>query len=363
MAAATPYLADQLLLLERSRRQNNQQPKDAEVPQTRGANDETNNTNSLTFLLDDHEGLQIAPGITAISGEASTGKTYLSFRLLAEHLLESLGSSAAIVDTTGVLDLFWLRQVLAATIDGRQSGQSKADAASCLTGLLARIRIIRVFDHIGIQEALDEVKATHDMPDPKDNTRGPADKVEGKVDFVVIDNLSNCFTPLIKTGYTSGNAVLSSFLRSLNALCRSHSVTVVVINTALPPRRPGFSTYSTLPTAIFSDDSAQQASFSLDNIRPTSSVFSTRAAQAQPALGRALQRFASLHIFMHAAASTRGDRAADDHAHSGFHGTGYIGSSGSYHLVVEVIGDKSGGRRGRWDAFRIGRMGEMDQLK
>lgn len=146
--------------------------------------------------------------VIAIKLEWYFDKHQLSFHLLADHLLSHPDSFAAVIDTTGGLELLWLKRVLLAIIKDSGSGRSTQSADLDANRLLARVRVIRAFDHIGIQEALDEVKGTHQTPTGGDG---------GKINFVIVDNLTNCFTPLIKTNYISGE---SSRLPSRDGLTR-----------------------------------------------------------------------------------------------------------------------------------------------
>ncbi|KAH9859663.1 hypothetical protein IAQ61_011444 [Plenodomus lingam] len=89
--------------------------------------------------------------------------------LLADSLLKHEGSMAAVIDTTGNFDVLALYRVILARLQNSHATLSSlcsslhdvqldASAEDIATKLLDRVKMMRVFDFVGVKEAVDEIR-------------------------------------------------------------------------------------------------------------------------------------------------------------------------------------------------------------
>lgn len=283
--------------------------------------------------------------LSCISGEPDTGSREIAQDFLVSQLLSSPEATATVVDTGMSLDVRRLHRAIVARLKDRVKG----DAAEKAAGMLERVNVMKVFDFVGMTEAIGEVRdrlAGRDSQPMKSaaaedgKTRAPrgtvgdsedeasSDEEQGDIPsapanpglvfssasdinatttqphLLIIDNIAQVTAPLLKANYTRGQALLSSFMRSLRHLTQTHSICTILLN--------GVSSYSNTK-----DESP--------------SIFSSCALQ--PALGRAFAYAVDVHLLVHQVARAAGGREKVS--------------------VVEVLQDRYAGRSGRWAAFTV----------
>src|SRR5262245_10246844 len=94
---------------------------------------------------------------------AKTHKIQLSLHGLAEFLLESPEAQASIIETTGSFDVLRLHSIILAhlsrhTTEDQHSSSNLETLNKKAAMVLDRVRIMNVFDLIGIIEAVNEVR-------------------------------------------------------------------------------------------------------------------------------------------------------------------------------------------------------------
>jgi hypothetical protein len=220
--------------------------------------------------------------------------------------------------------------------------------------LLDRLKISKVFDFVGLTEAIDEVRdmlqakssSLGDEPPPPRATiadsedeeeemlDGPdlgdeASKPEARPDelrpparLLIIDNISHVTSPLIKSNYPQGQALLTAMMRSLGHLTRTHDLCTVVFGTAM--------------VKSSADDE-------------TLSLF--KSCTIRPVLGDGLGYLLDVHMYLHQQPS-RTTIAATDGAQEPQRPAGMVS-------VLEVVQDRNAGRFGRWGAFAKGNCGRL----
>ncbi|RYN58541.1 hypothetical protein AA0118_g7252 [Alternaria tenuissima] len=106
--------------------------------------------------------------IVRISGEAGAGASQICCTLLIDSLLQYENSAAAVIDTTGNFDVVRLYAMIVARLSQRprltaslhsainpEPGASIEDLSA---RILDRVKIMRVFDFVGVREAIEELK-------------------------------------------------------------------------------------------------------------------------------------------------------------------------------------------------------------
>lgn len=290
--------------------------------------------------------------ISCISAEADSGVGELALALLVSHLLGSEDASATVIDTTLSFDLRKLHARLVHAL------QTHGQDAGLAMGVLGRLKIMKVFDFVGLTESMAEVAdslegrasataggaeaETHlaaprgtvgdsedeedemlDEPTPPEQANVPCIATEppaGGGDstptgLLLIDSISHVAAPLLKNNHAQAQALLTSFMRSLGYLTRAHDLCTILIN--------GTVTYA---------NSKEES--------PSIFISST----PRPALGKTFNYLLDLHLLVHQVPKT----AVDAKAIYGGQRSNRDPEMGS---VVEVLQDRSGGRIGRWAAF------------
>ena len=228
------------------------------------------------------------------------------------------------------------------------SGGTKQGFIEEATTMLARVKVMRVFDFAGVIEAVGELSEMRDgvarVPGeaPK-KTRDevgdseeeldededlPADQVSedaGQVGLIVVDSITNVVGSLMAKSQTQGQALLASFMRSLHFLTSRHHICTVLTNAAVGLTASSNQEYKRRPE---------------DNV----SVFSS--TPGKPALGKTFTYLIDTSIFLSTIPKTADDAAV---AYSNRGGA----SSFKKAIVLEVLKDKCGSREGRWAAFEI----------
>ncbi|OCK76699.1 hypothetical protein K432DRAFT_396221 [Lepidopterella palustris CBS 459.81] len=371
-------------------------------------------------------------GVCCVSGEKGVGKTGLALAFLTSHLLANPTSHAAIIDTTGSFDVVrlyqtiitrlredvTLRQVQRLTSGAEQPDRegSELEREYSAAKVLDRVKIMRVFDFVGVSEAVGEVKEelertvrelervhlppraavvpgnrereeVADSEDDEDDedmlfegssrllglaiptTLGktrlavrdhtPNQVMEepgGKTSMIIIDNITHVLNPLLKSNYVQAHAVLTTFLRTLTRLTHTHTLTTILINAAIAPRNP-----ATQPSTTDRNPPHQQPypppRHATDS---TPSIFAS--STAYPALGKTFPYFLDLHLLVSKLPRRRSDaRAYYAGMEQSSGGSGRKRTTGDVQIVnvVEVVSDRWGERVGRWACFQFGEGGEM----
>jgi hypothetical protein len=253
--------------------------------------------------------------------------------------------------------------------------EGRADAA------LDRVRIMRVFDFVGVSEAVNELRAelqpppaivldqeqeqeAHQIrgtiPDSEDEDdemlfdveqaesppklrdkvveRTP-DESAPRLGLLLINNIAHVVNPLLKSNYAQGQALLTTFMRSLSHLTTSFDILTLIINAAVTPRPAySFSTTTIAPQSTWIDDPTARPPSFLDQ----PSIFA--AGTARPALGKPFSYYIDLHLLLNTLPKKRRDAEI-------VYG-GKVGKA-EFVTVVEVLGDRLDGRLGRWAAIVI----------
>ena len=295
---------------------------------------------------------------TCVTAEADSDAQDLTLHLVAAHLLSHEGASATVIYSTLSFDVVKLHTHLAASCRNEVEGQ---DAAAEAVAMLDRVKIIKVFDFVGLTEGVAEIRA--DFEGERDAPAGPPpppqkivipkgtigdSEDEGEDEMLddapsaddrpnlpkmpppsgpndprhllVIDNIAHLASPLLKNNRSQGQALLTSFMRSLSHLTRTYDLCTVVLNNAISYRQ--------------------------SSREETPSIFSS--CTLRPALGKAFASLLDLHLLVHRVPKTAGD------ARMIFGGGGGGGQrtdrAPEMVSVVEVLQDRAGGRVGRWAA-------------
>ncbi|TKA74815.1 hypothetical protein B0A49_02606 [Cryomyces minteri] len=348
----------------------------------------------------------------------------ITLHVLTTHLLASLTSHATVIDTTGAFDVLRLQRVAAQRLeaaDGRPNNANvHVDVGPSVNQMLERVKIMRVFDFVGLVEAIGEVReelelgsagqqakkephgcdqdATRatvaDSQDVEEMLMGdepptsPRDEAaeqqqqqqqqqqqrrqeqqtttrQERYGMIIVDNITQVAAPIIKSNYIQGHALLTSLLRTLTHLTRTHALCTVLVNTAVVHRpsgsrstaRPHTDTANPNRTAIA--DAPPLPPHDPSNAAappPAGELPSVFAANtARPALGRSFPYLVDLHLFASAARSASSVPRRGD-------GTGGVREKGARDAseagegcvsVVEVLADRCDGRVGRWGGFVV----------
>lgn len=292
-----------------------------------------------------------------ISGEAGGSALTLSSSLLINHLLGT-DSSATVIDTTLSFDVGKLHRGLAFALERRGARDAPQEAVT----ILDRLKIMKVFDFVGMTESVAELRnvlqseehAANVMQDERPAPRGTIGDSEDEDEMLdeasppqppttsadrtttgksnigsgllIIDNITHIAAPLLRNNHSQGQALLTSFMRSLSHLTRAHKLCTVLLNHA--------STY-------------QQAK------DEAPSIFSS--CTLRPALGKSFAYMLDLHLLVHEVPKTNADARA---AYSNDHGS----KQGKAVEVLEVLDDRYGGRAGRWAFFEVNEDGGLREV-
>ncbi|KAK5125325.1 hypothetical protein LTR85_000434 [Meristemomyces frigidus] len=296
--------------------------------------------------------------ITCISAEADSGAREFTLAVIASHLLAETDAVATVIDSTLSFDIRRLHQRLVEALQsrGEVDGQGKGMEA------LGRLKIMKVFDFIGLTESLTEFREDveggrgvaavqpsqrasptgpkgtigdsedegeemlDDAPSPSPRQQ-PAQKapdapkdVKESCGLLIIENITQLAAPLLKNNHAQGQALLTSFMRSLSHLTRANNLCTLLLN-------------NTTTYAQAKEESP--------------SIFSSCAAR--PALGKTFQYALDVHLLLHVVPKTAADARAvyggDQHKRQR--------QRAEMVSVVEVLQDRRWGRVGRWAPFAV----------
>ncbi|CZT25792.1 uncharacterized protein RCC_11461 [Ramularia collo-cygni] len=280
--------------------------------------------------------------VTCITSEPDHGANDLVHGILVAHLLNTPNASATVIDSSHSLDLRRLYKAIEASTKNREAAIQVLD----------RLKIMKVFDYVGLTEAMFELRESLEeraqspaarapkatIPDSQDDDEEvldnppPVEELPQEDDveapnLLIIDSISHVIAPLIKNNYTQGQALLSSLMRSLGHLTRTQNLCTVVLSTALTNKpSPG---------------------------EETLSLF--RSCTVRPLLGPGFGYLLDVHMYLHRLPR----RSAETHGRdSAPHGR----SSADMVNVLEVVQDKFAGRFGRWAPFVCGENGRLENM-
>lgn len=214
-----------------------------------------------------------------ITSETDSSSQDLIQSLLTSHLLSSNTANATIIDCTLTFDVRKLHQILQASLPSSSSTSTSTsqknaekDGPAALE-ILNRLKIMKIFDYIGLMEAVAEVQdfLEREPPPPPppplpkgtisdsedeheedlldDNDEGhstlppaaaaattsksplptlpPESNDPLHPHLLIISSLSRILSPLLKSNYTHGQAILASFLRLLGHLAKVHDLCIL----------------------------------------------------------------------------------------------------------------------------------------
>ncbi|KAF2665051.1 P-loop containing nucleoside triphosphate hydrolase protein [Microthyrium microscopicum] len=275
--------------------------------------------------------------IVCLSGATGVGKSALVLQVLVRALIAKPRAQALVLDAVGGFDVVRLESIV-------QAAGADAD------DVLGRVRIVRVFDFVGVQEAVDELKAGLMAPVAKTRRRDGRvldsedeesdEEEEGRVEMVVLDNLTSVVGPLLKSNYIQAQAVLGTFMRGLAELTRKFGLTTLVINGVVMPRIRQLPDQGGLnPTARVQE--------------PSPSIFA--ANTVRPALGRSFAHYLDLHLLLSVLPKSERDARIVYGGNKGDDSKERGQSMGTAEMVnvVEVLADRYSDRTRQWTAFRI----------
>ncbi|TID24309.1 Alpha-glucosidase [Venturia nashicola] len=332
---------------------------------------------------------------------------------LITHLLSSPISQAAVIDTTGTFDLLRFHEVIVARVKSkilaeraRQIGDLQPEmsppppptetADIMAERALERLKILRVFDFVGVVEAVGELSEELRCDDPTESdvnketrpnfkssphkprteiadsdeeddseedmlftTPLPTTKTTStshppsipleKIGMIIIDNVTQPLAPILKTNYTRAQSLLTTFLTSLRHLTTTYDIATLLLNMASVPKSSfpynhGNPSTKAPPQSTYLPDPLSATPTFSDQV----SIFASTSVR--PALGKTFAYQLDLHLLV----SSLPKRRRDAEVVVG-------GKSGRAEVVgvIEVLGDRVDDRVGMWTAYRIEKDGSL----
>ncbi|USP78538.1 uncharacterized protein yc1106_05812 [Curvularia clavata] len=154
--------------------------------------------------------------------------------------------------------------------------------------------------------------------------------------FILVDNLTQVVSPLLKNDLTLGTLQTTSLLSSLLTVTRTRALHTILITPTAPPH-PASSTRPVPAT-----ETPQQEK----EIPPSLSIFSSNKAVGMPALSAQIGLFVDVQLMVSRVPKRRGDARL---YYSDESGTGR--RRGEVVGVLEVVKDRFGTRTGAWGVF------------
>ena len=303
----------------------------------------------------------------------------IALHTIASQLIDNEDSEVAFIDTAGSFSPWRLRDVITLRLgqnsqytNYRQSGyvyeristlvntQMKEALKERAVQMLERVKVMRVFDFAGVVEASSEVRdrweRLENQEDQDHSARKPINEIPNSQDsddedlvtrpdstasspqsrgirLIVIDNIANVTSSCMAISQSQGQALLTTFLRSLHNLTTTYRICTLMINAAvgltpatIAPKNPNL--YKRRPI----DDNA--------------SIFSS--VPGKPALGKTYAHLIDTSIFLSKIPKTK----TDAEVASGSSG-GDVDRWESIG-IFEVLRDRHGVREGLWVTFEIG---------
>ena len=280
--------------------------------------------------------------ISCLSADADCGAREVSQALIVSHLLSREDSSVVVIDTALSFDIRRLHRDL---VNRTQYG---SDANEKALKALDRLKIMKVFDFVGLTESLTELQDdtrdgsknyaavkqplalrgtvgdsededADDMldtssPQPPATARSISKStpqhLPPKPGLLIIDDILQPISPLLKNNYAQGQALLSSLMRSLGHLTKAHNLCTILLNGVLPK-----------PSAKEEPPSA------------------FASCTLQPVLGKVFGYMLDIHLLVHKMRRRNG--------------------SAEVCSVIEVLQDRHDGRVGKWAPFEVNEDGGL----
>ena len=298
--------------------------------------------------------------VHCISGEADSGLRDLLQAFLVSHLLSSPEATATTIDTALSFDVRQIHQALVAAIPTQVHVGRKA------MKVLDRLQIMKVFDFVGLTESVSELRDTMEGREPFPNSPEPQQKApkgtigdsedeEEMLDspsppsnplpprpavppqeqapshgLLVIDNINQVATPLLRNNYAQGQALLTTFLRSISHLTKAHNLCTILLNGVT----------------------------SNTNVREEApSVFSSYMLRLT--LGKTFTYMLDTHMLVHQVPRTSAG-SKEAYGRSEDRSAQAVGVEWVY--VVEMLQDRNGRRLGRWAPFTVENGGRLKDV-
>lgn len=288
--------------------------------------------------------------ITCITAEADAGAREITQALLVSHLCCTKDTNATVIDTGQAVDVRRLYRAILTERATSGESASKAEAKAAMD----RVNLIKTFDFEGLTEGVSELRdvlegrVTSDRRPPRGTIAdsqededemldspappsrkpttaampGSVPKTTGSSGLLIIDNITQLAAPLLKANHASGQALITSFMRSLGHLTRTYSLCTIIMNSTL-------------------SNSSRKVNFKEDS----PSAFSS--CTARPALGKTWTYLVDMHLLLHGMPKTGKDASA-------VYGGQKVDGPAEMVNVIEVLHDRCEGRVGRWTAFHVG---------
>ncbi|KAL5116449.1 hypothetical protein ACEQ8H_005685 [Pleosporales sp. CAS-2024a] len=310
-------------------------------------------------------------------------------------VVDTTGNFDVVALYTLILDR--VRQQQDTAVHDVKQGGAKAEHVA--TTMLERIHIMRVFDLEGVSEAIAEIRLhleakrreehtrpstpTRPTPEPltpdvpqqrtvvadsddeeeemlfdtadaavesqpacKPPSPAPAVSLQEKAEntgtlrFILIDNLAQVVSPLLKKDYIQANHLSSTFLQALGCLTRTHSLYTVLSNPTTVPRSASPTRHPQGPRLLAPDKTDPQP----PPPPPLASIFASNAVV--PSLINVLASHVDVSLLVSRLPKRKGDAKA---CYRAGHAPGTSKVPGvEYVTVVEVMADRWEGRVGSW---------------
>ncbi|KZT73040.1 P-loop containing nucleoside triphosphate hydrolase protein [Daedalea quercina L-15889] len=158
------------------------------------------------------------PRVIEVSGDRGSGKSSLALQIVLRHLSSDHNVGALWIDTTGEFSADAIPPLLA-SYEGHASST-----------VLERLQVALAFDVETAYDVLEMLRTTL-------STHPDAPPV---VRCVVVDTVTALLSPLLSAVSSQGHAIMTTFMRELQNLAQTFSLTVLVINssTKCTPRNP-----------------------------------------------------------------------------------------------------------------------------
>ena len=272
----------------------------------------------------------------------------------------------AVIDTTGSFSPLRLRDVLAFRLEARsqrenyqqdgytyeqnqvRNSQNKDLQVEQATSMLDRVKVMRVFDFAGFVEAIGEVRETrekssletgtfkgvntrdrHEVCDSEDESdQGDSlqkdHRTVGTIGMIIVDTVANVVSSAMTKNQSHGQALVTSFMHSLQHLTARHQICSILINTVVGVNSSRDQKYQRRPEEHVS-------------------IFSSTVGK--PALGKNFACLIDTSILISFVPQTSEDAtiAFENNPDAPF----------TKACVLEVLKDRCGTREGRWAAFQI----------
>jgi len=281
----------------------------------------------------------------------------------------------AVIDSIGSFDVLRLGQILSYHVPNSERQDTNLNE---LEKSLERVKLMRVFDFVGLTEAVGELRnelehptspptkrSKLEIPDSEDeddemlvegtevlSPKGPANKdlLHCPSDsrwLLIIDNITHITSPLLKTNHIQSHALLTMFFRSLAKLSQDHDVCTLLVNNVVAKRLGSNLSHATATSSKAHFQPGTQYVSEQCNFQDHPSIFASTAIL--PALGKTFASFVDLHLLLSVLPKTKQDARILYGEQSS-----YIVQKVTFAFVLEVVMDRWNGRVGKWAAFHVG---------